>query len=669
MTECRKSCRPLILAENGTSDYRIVYSARATAAEKNAASELARYLTEISGATLPVTHDGDAPHAKEILIGQTSRHPLPEAELRSLGEDGFVIRTVGETLCLGGATPRAALYAVYEFLEKYLGCRFYTDEFEVIPKQNSVTVDPIAQDRQVPTFSYRNVFWYDYFREKISVKRKVNGAPGRTISDEWGGAVTYAGYFVHTFNLLLPPDEYAAEHPEYYSLQEDGTRQPKQLCLSNPDVLRIVTQNVRQWLTNHPDARIISVSQNDAGGPCLCENCRRIYEEEGAYSGSLLRFVNAVADDIREDFPHVMVDTLAYTYTRSIPKKTRAAKNVVVRLCSIECCFSHPLESCTVQPVRSFGQKWGTTTFQEDLRNWSQVSDSLYIWDYTTDFHTYNMTFPNFRVLRPNVRLFAENHVIGVFEQGAYQSPSGEFQELRAYLLSRLLWDPYMSEETYQAYMNEFLRDYYGAGWENVRAWIDRIEDAVADYHLGIYDDENKLFPPRETEEPDRALPSSLTAEMFADPENTDWTAYAFYYHDASENELLTEGEKLFFAAEAAAETETHRAHIRKSALQFRCARSMFLAYRNSLAKENLEKLGRAFFAAHPDAASGEEAEAQLQRVTETAGRQLRESYIAYNAALRDDYLANGIFIVREGRKSLQTPDPDLSCIPGYWYS
>ena len=66
--------------------------------------------------------------------------------------------------------------------------------------------------------------------------------------------------------------------------------------------------------------------------------------EEGARPDSLLRFVNAVAADIEDEFPDVAIDTLAYQYTRKPPRTSRPRPNVIVRLCSIECSFRVPLD-------------------------------------------------------------------------------------------------------------------------------------------------------------------------------------------------------------------------------------------------------------------------------------------------------------------------------------
>ena len=84
--------------------------------------------------------------------------------------------------------------------------------------------------------------------------------------------------------------------------------------------------------------------------------------------------------------------------------------------------------------------------FARDIRDWHRLTDRLYIWDYTTDFSHYLLPFPNYYVLGPNVRLFHQNGVVGLFEQGAYQSFSGEMSEMRAWVLAQLLWNPYQDD-------------------------------------------------------------------------------------------------------------------------------------------------------------------------------------------------------------------------------
>ena len=130
----------------------------------------------------------------------------------------------------------------------------------------------------------------------------------------------------------------------------------------------------------------------------------------------------------------------------------------------------------------------GNATFQNDIRAWAKICKRMFVWDYTTNYRFYLAPFPNFHVLKENIRFFLENGVTGIFEQGNAQSASGEFGELRMYLISRLMWDPELDVE--QA-MDEFLTGYYGMAAGPIREYIRLLTNHVVEdhVHMGIYDD------------------------------------------------------------------------------------------------------------------------------------------------------------------------------------
>jgi hypothetical protein len=274
--------------------------------------------------------------------------------------------------------------------------------------------------------------------------------------------------FVHSLDTLIPRELYN-DHPEYFPLIK-GKRVNGyvQRCLSNPDVIKMAKARVREWIKEHPDATIISVSQNDTANWCQCDRCKELDDREGSPSASLVRFVNAIAEDVEHDYPNIRIDTLAYQYTRKPPKTIRPHPNVIIRLCSIECCFAHPLASCDSTENRRF---------REDIVAWEPVAPKLYIWDYTPNFGHYQQPFPNFDVLQANVQFFVQHGVKGLFEQGNYSAGgNGEMGRLRAYLLARLLWNPQVDV---QKDTREFLQAYYGQAAQDLQAYLELLEYQV----------------------------------------------------------------------------------------------------------------------------------------------------------------------------------------------
>lgn len=458
----------MTLATGGATDYVILVDPEATVAERHAADELASFLGQVTGATFPILESAQVPEGPALLVGPgaAARALAPDRSFDDLAPDGIVIETRAPHLILAGDRPRGTLYAVYRFLEDAVGCRWWTSTASTIPQRPDLTV-PDQHVRYIPPLEYREVFWWDAFDGDWAARNQSNGQRAH-LEERHGGHWQYAGNFVHTFNGLVPPSEHFAEHPEWFSEREgvrigaEGAR--TQLCLTNPEVLNLTVARVRARLAEYPQANIVSVSQNDWDAHCLCPECAAQEQADGSPAGPLLRFVNAVAERIGRDNPEVAVDTLAYQYTRKPPANVIPLPNVIVRLCSIECSFLQPLAD---EANASFG---------DDLRGWNEISDRLWVWDYTTNFGAYIQPHPNLRVLGPNIRFFIANGVTGIFEQGAYQSPGAEMAELRAWMLAKLLWDP--NRDTDEL-ITEFTAGYYGPAGRYVREYLDLLHDTA----------------------------------------------------------------------------------------------------------------------------------------------------------------------------------------------
>jgi hypothetical protein len=470
----------LTLVKNGKSNYKIIIPENPEVQEVHAAKVLQDYLYQISGSHLPVVHDDAIPETHEILIGKVNRPGLAEIPFDKLGLDGLYIHNTGQKLIITGGPKKGIIYGVYTFLEKYLDCRKYTSSVEVIPKKKTIKIGPI-EDMEIPIFSFREVFYQDVYDPEYMDWHKLHSFEGR------GTSPTDWGLWVHTFHNLLDPKEYGESNPEYFSFY-GGERHPglipswdgkgvqpkSQLCLTNPDVLEIVCENLKAAMDKNPEARYWSVSQNDNVNYCQCEHCAALDAKYAAYAphekmyathghqypalgmGSMLSFINKVADR----FPDKIISTLAYQYTRVPPKGIIPRKNVNIMLCSIESTRNEPMET-------------GDPAFSSDLEGWGKLTDNIMVWDYTIQFSNLVSPFPNLRTLQPNLQFLRKNRVSAVFEQGNIQS-GGEFAELRAYLLAKLLWDPDLE---FEKEMDGFLYTYYGKAANHIKQYLELLHD------------------------------------------------------------------------------------------------------------------------------------------------------------------------------------------------
>ncbi len=490
-----------VLFDKKKTDYKIIISDDASESEQWAATELQKYLKEISGADFKIEDDNSKITDKEIIVGY-NKH---SSKLLGNGfntpdilDESFTYKNIKSNIVMVGGKQRGTMYAVFSFLENILGVRWYTPKVTVIPKREKCSFNYINQ-YEVPSIRVRNDFYYEAFDPTWAAHNKINGAMG--YRKQHGDIEGY--WSVHTFYKFMPPSEFFDEHPEYYSLI-DGKRtyENAQLCLTNPDVLDIITERLKETMREHPSNLIYSVSQNDWRNPCQCDKCQAIVDEKESQSGIIVWFVNQVADRIKDEFPDKYVGTLAYQYTRKPPENIKPKDNVVIRLCSIECCFAHDFKSCPENQA-----------FLSDLEKWSDISPHLYIWDYVVNFSHYIMPYPNFKVLQPNIKTLKENSSIGIMEQAAYQSRGGEFAELRAYVIAKLLWN---AEADVDKVINDFMYGYYGRSGQYVREYFDLLHSQITPtthIHLGLRPDD-KIFTDTFVREADKIFDK---AEIVAD--------------------------------------------------------------------------------------------------------------------------------------------------------
>ena len=455
----------LTLVKNNYSEYKIVIPINATKYEITAAKILQDYIKKITTCELPIVDESKKSVKFEIIIGLTNRtsRDILQTKKLSLKNDGYYLFTSNDKLLILGGNERGPIYGVTGFLEDYLNCRKLSPSIEIIPKLNTVSI-PQIDDTQIPPAEIRIVngefvkdSMYAYFRKLVDIK------------DIWSDG-KFNGYFVHTLPRIIPSERYFSSHPEYFALI-NGKRVPYgQYCLSNPDVLSIVIDDLKEQIKNHPGIKYWSVSQSDNYYHCECDNCKAIDQEEGSPSGLMIRFVNEVA----KKFPDKIITTLAYQYTRKPPQITKPLDNVMITLCSIELNRSKPIET---DPESS--------AFVKELSDWGKISNKIMLWDYVTQFSSSFGPFPLYNTLQPNIQFFTRNNVIAQFQQ-ANTKHSENFSELKSYIISKLLWNP---NENFNNLINDFLKSYYGKAAPYIRQYFDMLHNELekANTKLDIY--------------------------------------------------------------------------------------------------------------------------------------------------------------------------------------
>lgn len=377
-----------------------------------------------------------------------------------LGDDGYIIAEKDGELRLIAPSRDGLVYAAYTLLEDYAGCRYYTSEDEYVPSVPFFVVPDGTYDKRVPAMKYREVYYHDAMNATFADKLRLNGQGSRTKDGRFIEGHRGWGFWCHSFFTLIPPKKYFEPHPEWFSLIDGKRVDNGQLCCTNDDMIDEAIINLRGFMSERPAAKYWSVSQNDTTLPCQCDKCRALDDEAGSHIGSIMYFVNRVA----EAFPDKIISTLSYWYSRTAPKQLKMRDNVHIMLCDIECDRSKPIALDNSE--KSFGR---------DLAIWREYCGNVFLWDYDIQFSNLVAPFPNFRVLAPNMRYFYENNVRSIFNQGN-RDRRGDFWALREYLLAKLSWDPYCDVDRLT---REFLDGYYGAAGTYIGKYIDALGDEL----------------------------------------------------------------------------------------------------------------------------------------------------------------------------------------------
>lgn len=464
----------VVLVKGGKAKGRIV-RAHGDAQTEAAATLLQDFVQRISGVELPITREADKLRKGDVVIGGAASHDA---------EDGFEITERKGCLYVNSGGGSGAVNGVVWLLEHELGVHYYAKDYYTIPLvpraggtvtssdksfTDIVLGSSLAETKERlcashPAFRYRQTHSYGcedpVYRQWFALEEPHD----EFIDNMW----------VHTFNRILPAARFGKAHPEWYSLI-GGERRPgdhSQWCLSNPEVLEACARQLDSIFKANPQLSMISVSQNDGNDTyCHCPACTRIYEEEGAVSGAYIRFMNELA----RRFPDKQISTLAYLFTCQPPKKTKPLPNVNIMLCDIDCKREVPLTD-------NESGRW----FLDAMEGWSKISNNIFVWDYGINFDNQVSPFPNFHILQKNIQLFHKNHTTMHFAQ-VNGARGTDFAELRAYMLAKLMWDPYCDVDSLQ---QTFMRGYYGDAAPYLSQYLKLLEGGLLASHkdLWIYD-------------------------------------------------------------------------------------------------------------------------------------------------------------------------------------
>lgn len=466
------------LLKDGKSNYEIVVAATASPSEKRAAEEIQANFKACTSVELPIVERASRQDVPTILVGcgpaAEALGVTPKAD--ELGTQGYVLKTVPPHIVIAGTAASGTLYGAYDFIETVLGVRWYAPGVTKTPTLKEIKLPELAKTFK-PSMTWR-LTSYEWPGGDDAFRAHQRENNGNGTADNALGQQYYHDGRCHSYFRYIDPDEFFATHPEYFS-EIGGIRRDKetQLCLTNPDVLKIVTERMLKRMAEDPGAQQHNFSQMDYYNYCECAECTKINQQYGTLGGTQFWFVNKLAEQTSAIYPDKLIGTLAYMYTEEPPKEMKMHPNVAVWLCHMyPSCQSHPISTCEFN-----------ADFKRRAQAWSQLCSHLYIWYYVVDFAHYYNPYPNLLAMASDLKFFQDIGVEGVYEQGmGHKGGGGEFSLLRPYFGMKLLWDPNQDPD---AVIRDFLDGYYGSAGKPIGKYITMLHDKVQDenIHMHLY--------------------------------------------------------------------------------------------------------------------------------------------------------------------------------------
>ena len=470
----------------GQSRAQIILPAQPTYLEEYAAAQLQTYLAKISGAKLPVLKEGETGTASfSFFLGGTRQAAAAGVapDERRMGRDGFALRSVRDGLIVLGNNDLGTAFGVYELLERYFDVRWFMpgELGEYVPRHNTIRLGRVKLIFK-PSFRVRWVGEGEW-----SLRQRMNAyvkAAGHDVGINWK-------WHFHTFRVLIPPEKYYAEHPEYFALvngkrtMTNDKTHGNQLCTANPAVVREVGKNLIATLDAEPGIEIITLVPNDGEGFCECERCRAL-DEPGhdwfsTYSRRLALFDNEVAKLVNEKYPRVLIKVGAYAMYARPPadKDYRPEPNLLFQLCHLYFCHNHPVDSDTCRAGQTYKPKpefLPNQEFRRILDQWLKLSPHLFVYEYYTigGISRANLPWPLVHTLRRDIPYYHKRGVEGFYTQ--FSAQRWHQLGLNYYLAAKLCWNADLNVD---ALLEDYFAKFYGPAAAPMRDYFMAMERSM----------------------------------------------------------------------------------------------------------------------------------------------------------------------------------------------
>lgn len=466
------------LVKGGTSEYSIVIPANPTEQMSYIATELQLLFKEATGINLPIITDDSVTYTaqgKFISLGQNSLLKavgLDDDVLSlNLEKQGYIIKTVDNSIFISGNNDFAATYGMYNYLDIEFNFDCFSNNYYYIDKNVTDLKLKEFDVLDVPDIPVRKLT-NPFMSEKAQTMYRMRLTPG-------GRDISVGDSSAHSSFVYLPKETFQVEHPKWYSI--DGT----QLCWTargDSAELKLMQETVfnkmKNSLKGNENGFLLSFTQADKVTWCTCQSCM---SESIKYNGSnaavMVKFCNNLAEMIdawfetEEGAPHkrdYKLYFLAYNKTLAAPVKYNAEADAYEAIDGLKC---HENVSPYVAPIeRSFVKSITdkeNERFYSAIRGWAAISDELCYFDYMSNYNNFMVSYDIFNTMQESLTMLAQFDCFyySILGQYGQSGASTGWQVFRSYLFSKLSWNVNANVDQIT---EDFFKHYYNDGWENM---------------------------------------------------------------------------------------------------------------------------------------------------------------------------------------------------------
>lgn len=484
---------PVVLVQDGQAKA-VVYVAdpQPTTSLKLLLAELVEVIKLSSGAELSVVAEPPAAEQPAIIIGDGPQSRAAGIDAAAIAIDGFVIKTQANRVYLVGSTqplPRnegitdvysndGAAYAVADFLERFVGVRWYWPTIaggRTIERHATLAIAP-AHYRDQPVFRMRQ-FFPDYGWKLPAKARWFDKQPL-----PFPPAAIPAGVTEINLKPYLPlvrggnswpylikvhqPQHFMGQYdqwigrPQLFQKKPDGTPDLNMLCYSSPETLAYLLEGCADawdrgkaaaapWVTTAS----VTVSPGDYSVDCHCPPCQKTMAEGGA---PLLvgRFVKQMGEQVKQRWPGKQVIYLPYYNYQFCPEKVEFPDNVQIMVCT------------TYAPMALTRQPVSRSTTEKNVRAWSKkIGGPITTWDYSDRGSGWTHGPVQYPHLVQDFYKQNQEFLAGSFLNGGIMS-DWTTSAPTLYVWMRVMWNPDLNVD---AVLDEMCKRLYGKAAPAVR--------------------------------------------------------------------------------------------------------------------------------------------------------------------------------------------------------